>query len=194
MRVRNHGKYTNMSKKSPRAIARCDYSGLMVRHGNLVKQMQYRGQGLVFTGFLVNPKFADKPNAQELTPRVKLDPVPILFPRPDNLVNQQTTLATSVGVLNLDVGGNANITLTPEQFNNGSFNFTGVLTGDIVIFVPNVFNQFYANNLTTGAFSLSMQLIGNNVADALVIPYASSTTRLGPLVGNTLLNLQFVNF
>ena len=183
-----------MSKKSPRAIARCDYSGLMVRHGNLVKQMQYRGQGLVFTGFLVNPKFADKPNAQELTPRVKLDPVPILFPRPDNLVNQQTTLATSVGVLNLDVGGNANITLTPEQFNNGSFNFTGVLTGDIVIFVPNVFNQFYANNLTTGAFSLSMQLIGNNVADALVIPYASSTTRLGPLVGNTLLNLQFVNF
>lgn len=156
--------------------------------------MEYRGRGLVFTGFLVNPKFADRPNPQNLTPRIKLDPKPVMNARPDSIVDAQNTLATSVGVLTIDVSGNNDVTLTVDQFsNNGSFNFTGALTGNIVIYVPNVFNQFYANNLTTGTFTLGMQLTGN-VSQPLIIPYASPTTLLGPLVGNTLLSLQFINF
>jgi hypothetical protein len=114
--------------------------------------------------------------------------------RPDSIVDAQNTLATSVGVLTLDVSGNNDVTLTVDQFsNNGSFNFTGELTGNIVVYVPNLFNQFYANNLTTGAFTLGMQLVGN-VSLPLIIPYASPTTLLGPLVGNTFNNLQFINF
>jgi hypothetical protein len=193
MRTKNHGKYTNMSKNKPRAIARCDYSGLMVQHSSLIRQMEYRGKGLVWTGYLVNPKFADQPNPQNLTPRIKLDPVPISNARPDNLIDAQNTLATSVGVLTLDVSGNSNVNITIDQFsNNGSFNFKGILTGNIIVYVPNLMNQFYANNLTTGPFTLGMQLIGN-VTPPLIIPYASPTTLLGPLVGNTLLSLQFIN-
>lgn len=193
MRVRNHGKYTNMSKNRPRAIARCDYSGLMVRHSALIKQMQYSGQGLYYTGYLVNPKFADEPNPQNLTPRVRLDPKPIPNARPDNIIDAQNTLATSIGVLTLDVSGDMDVTITLEQFmNNGSFNFTGVLTGNIVVYVPAMFNQFYANNLTTGDFTLGMQLVGNG-SSPLIIPYASRTTRLGPLVTSTSLRLQFIN-
>jgi hypothetical protein len=194
MRVRNHGKYTHMSKNKPRAIARCDYSGFMVQHAALIRQMEYRGQGLVFTGYYVHPKFADTPQPQNLTPRIKLDPVPIRNARPDNIIDAQNTLATSVGVLTIDVSPSVNVTLTTDQFsNNGSFNFTGTLTNNIVIYVPNLMKQFYANKLTTGPFNLSMQLIGN-VSLPLIIPQASPTTLLGPIVTNTLLNLEFLNF
>lgn len=193
MQVRNHGKYTKMSKRSPRAIARCDYSGLMVRHADLARQMEYRGRGLVWTGYLVYTKFLDDPNPQNLTPRIKLDPVPIPSARPDNQIEAQGTLATSVGVLSLDVSGNSNITLTAEQFDNGEFNFTGVLTGNIIIYVPNTYNQFFANNLTTGGFILSMQIEGMS-SGALVIPHAPPAPLKGPMVVNTFINLKFVNF
>lgn len=193
MQVRNHGKYTKMQRNNPRGIARCDYSGLMVRHCDLVRQMEYRGTGLVWTGYMVNPKFADKPNAQNLVPLIRLDPVPIPNARPDNQIDAQTTIATSTGILFLDVSGNANVYLTYSQFDNGEFNFTGVLTGDIIIYVPNTYNQFYVNNLTTGDFSLSMQLIGNS-GPALLIPTADPVTLQGVQVVNTLLNLQIVYF
>lgn len=194
LRVRNHGKYTNLSRSNPRAIARCDYSGFMVQHASLIRQMEYRGKSLVFTGFYVHPKFADQPNPQNLTPRIKLDPQPIRNPRPDNIIDNQNTLETSVGVLNLDVSPSVDITLTFDQFaNHGSFNFRGELTANIVIYVPNLMQQFYANNLTTGNFTLGMQIIGN-VSPPLTIPPASPTTLLGPVVGNTLFNLEFLNF
>lgn len=193
MQVRNHGKYTKMIQKSPRGIARCDYSGLMTRHCDLVRQMEYRGTGLVWNGYMVNPKFVDVPNPQNLVPLIKLDPVPIPNARPDNIVDAQTTIATSVGVLTLDVSGGANITLTETQFDNGEFNFTGVLTGNIIIYVPNTYNQFFANNLTTGGFTLSMQLIGN-ATPVLTIPSADPITLQGPTVVNTFFNLIFVRF
>lgn len=193
MRVRNHGKYTHMRKSDPRAIARCDYSGLMVAHSSLQRQMEYRGNGLVWTGYLVCSKFLDVPNPQNLVPRIKLDPVPIVTARPDNVVDAQTTLADSVGVLNLQVGGNINITLTSVQFDNGVLNFLGVLTGDIIIYVPNTYNQFYANNLTTGGHTLSMQIAGN-ITPPLLIPPADPITLQGPQVVNTFFNLQTVNF
>lgn len=182
-----------MSKSSPRGIARCDYSGLMVRHADMVRQMRYTGSGLVWTGYMVNPKFADEPNPQNLVPRIRLDPVPITNARPDNQIDAQGTLAASVGVLTLDVSGNTDITLTPEQFDNGEFNFKGVLTGNITLYIPNTYNQFYANNLTTGAFTLSMQVSGNS-SPALNIPAANPQTLRGPMLVNTLSNLQFVNF
>ncbi len=193
MQVRNHGKYTKMRKNDPRGIARCDYSGLMVRHSNLKRQMAYRGTGLVWTGYLVNPKFADTPNPQDLTPLLRLDPVPLNDSRPDSQIDAETTIATSVGAISIDVSGSSNITLTYAQFNNGSITFTGVLTGDILVIVPAAYNQFYANNLTTGGFTLGMQIVGNSNF-TLNIPSANPTTLLGPQVVNTSQNLQIVYF
>jgi len=193
MRVRNHGKYTNMRKNAPRAIARCDTSGFMVEHASLQKQYQYAGTGLVFTGYYVHPKFLDKPNPQNLTPRIKLDPVPTRNARPDNIIDAQYTLATSVGVLTIDVSPSVNVTLTRDQFvNNGSFNFIGTLTADIIVYVPNIFQQFYANKLTTGNFTLSMQLL-SNMPDPIEIPAANPVTQLGPIITSTATNLIFTN-
>lgn len=198
MRVRNHGKYTKMMKNNPRGIARCDYSGLMTRHADLIRQMEYRGTGLVWTGYMVNPKFADQPNAQNLTPLIKLDPVPLRDSRPDSEIDAQTTIASSSGALTLDVSGDMNVTLTEEQFDNGSITFEGSLTGDILILVPNTYNQFYANNLTTSDsedfdFELGMQVIGNPNF-TLDIPAADPSTLLGPMVVNTTTSLQIVYF
>jgi len=164
MRVRNHGKYTKMNKNNPRAIGRCDYSGLMVQQLSMKDQLEYRGSGLVKTGFRVNPKFYDQPNPQNLTPIIKLDPVPILNARPDSEID-----ASQPQILILDVSGGSNITLTFAQFSNSNFIFQGILTGNVIIFVPGTFNSFFIENVTTGDFTLSMQ-IQNNSSSLLNLP------------------------
>lgn len=174
MRVRNHGKYTKMHKNSPRAIARCDYSGLMVRHSELSRQMQYRGTGLVWTGYMVNPKFKDIPNAQNLTPLIKLDPVPIPDARPDSQIDAQTT----VNSVTLDVSS-GNITINAEVFFNTTiFYFTGDLSQDTTVFLPSsiqsgpiftpsTLTNFYVVNQTiANDFVLSIQII--NVPQSLI--------------------------
>ncbi len=169
MQTRNHGKYTRMRKNSPRAIARCDYSGLMVQEAGLKDQMQYRGQGLVKTGYRVYAKFYDNPNAQDLTPLIKADPIPIINARPDNVVD-----AFVPQLLVLDVSGNVNVTLTLAQFSNINFIFKGVLTGDVTIFVPATFNDFFVDNITTGPFTLFMQ-ITNNSNTLITLPRTLNT-------------------
>ncbi len=77
------GRYTRIRARDPRALAVCDYSGMYCMHSDLVRQMEYRGSGLVWTGFMVNKKFADKPNHQMLTPILMPDPIPVVMPRPD---------------------------------------------------------------------------------------------------------------
>lgn len=192
MRTRYHGKYTNVSRRNPDAIGQCDYSGFMVQHSKLIKQMEYRGTGLVWTGYLVYPKFATVPNPQNLTPKVKVDPKPILNARPSNIIGAMTTLETSVGVLTVDVSGGVNITLTVDQFaNNGSFNFVGTLTADIFVYVPNLIRDFYANNYTEGGFTLKMQLIGSEILP-LTIPLLPNKFSLGPVVTNNTVNLKIV--
>ena len=62
-------------------------------------------------------------------------------------------------ILNLDVSGNSNITLTKKQYENLTFIFYGVLTGDIVISIPAAFNEFYAIDQTTGYFGISIQIV-----------------------------------
>jgi hypothetical protein len=82
---RPRGKYTKINMSNPLALGRCDYSGFLVRHADLVPQLQYRGAGaLVDTKYLVHRNFVDTPNPQDLTPLVMPDPIPIQNPRPDN--------------------------------------------------------------------------------------------------------------
>ena len=195
MRARGHGKYTKMNLRNPQAIGTCDVSGFMCRRADMVEQMRYVGSGLVGTKLLVNPKFYSEPNPQELVPIIKVDPKPIVNPRPNNIIDNQLTIATSIGILDVDVSGGADVTISTSDFMSyGSFNFKGALTADITVFVPNLIKNFYANNLTTGDFTLSLQLEGNiSITPPLIIPAASPITLLGPVIGNTLLNLQIIN-
>jgi len=186
MRIGSKGKYTRQNKQKPRGIGTCDYSGLMVRHSNMIQQYQYRGNGLVWTGFWVNPKFADKPNPQDLVPIIRLDPVPLNHARPDPIVYDNT-----ISTITIDVSGGIDILLTEQQFDNMVIRFIGVLTNNITVFIPNTFNEFYAINLATGGFTLAMQIEGN-AAPGLIIPAADPLTNTGPLVSNNFISLNFV--
>lgn len=82
--LRKRGKYMRIDPEHPRAFGRCDTSGFLVNHDDLVKQMEYRGNGLVWDGFLVHPDWLDEPNPQGLVPILQADPYPISNPRPDD--------------------------------------------------------------------------------------------------------------
>lgn len=186
MKIGSKGKYTRQIKSRPGGLGVCDYSGLMVKHSKMIQQYEYRGTGLSWTGFWVNPKFADVPNPQNLVPLIRLDPVPLPHARPDPIVyDVQITTVT------IDVTGSENILLTQEQLDNMVLSFEGVLGGNIIVFIPNILTEFYANNLTTGGFTLGMQIEGN-VSPALIIPPVNPQTNVGPLVANNFLNLSFV--
>lgn len=182
------GKYTKLRKNQPRGLGVCDYSGFLVRHKDLIRQYEYRGNGVSWTGFWVHPKFADKPNPQNLTPIIRLDPIPLDHARPDPIVYD-----VSVSTLTLDVSGNSNITLTQEQSDNSILNFVGTLTGNIIIYVPATYNEWYANNLTTGDYTLSMQII-EHVTPNLLIPHANPLTNTGPLVFSDGLQLSIIAY
>ena len=69
------------------------------------------------------------------------------------------------GLLELSVAGSSNVTLTTAQGINKVFKFTGVLTGNIVVFirVPSGGTAGYSSrlflvwNATTGAFTLTVK-------------------------------------
>lgn len=62
----------------------------------------------------------------------------------------------------LSVAGGANVTLTGPQAQNLIQQFTGVLTGNITVFLP-AHGAFYAiENATTGAFALAVGCTGGN--------------------------------
>ena len=89
------GRWVNIRPNNPDAVARCDRSGQLCNHADLVKQFDFRGDGLVWTGLWVNKYFLDVPNPQSLNPVIKPDPVPVDHPRPwqttsDTWTNQYT--------------------------------------------------------------------------------------------------------
>lgn len=74
--------YIKATLKKFSAAAQCDQTGFQVLHKDLVPQMEYGGQGLYNTGYLVHKDFVDKPNPQNMAPRVSDDPKPVKNPRP----------------------------------------------------------------------------------------------------------------
>jgi hypothetical protein len=60
----------------------CDRSGEMFER--LVKQYEYAGDELVWTGLWVGKKYLDKPQEQLRPPIIGDDPKPLLNPRPFN--------------------------------------------------------------------------------------------------------------
>lgn len=78
---RYRGKYVKVDPNNPSALGVCDESGFIFNHDQLTRQMQWRGNNLVWTGLMVGPPYLDKPNEQNRPPIVKGDPKPVSNPR-----------------------------------------------------------------------------------------------------------------
>lgn len=76
------GKYRRIDPNNSDAKAVCDRTGFSFNHSDLVKQMEWRGNSLEWTGLMVGRPFVDFPNEQNRTPVMFPDPVPIELPRP----------------------------------------------------------------------------------------------------------------
>lgn len=81
MSYRPHGKHVNINEDNPQALGICDYSGFVFKRCEMVRQMEWRGNRLVWTGFIVGPPYADMPNEQLRPPILRPDPVPVINPR-----------------------------------------------------------------------------------------------------------------
>lgn len=90
------GKYVgSIDTDHPEALAICDSSGFIFKRKDLVRQMEWRGDRLAWTGFLVGKPYLDKPNAQLKPPHLKPDPVPVRDPRlPQGTLITWETLST----------------------------------------------------------------------------------------------------
>lgn len=81
----------------------------------------------------------------------------------DWLRNLRSILLMRTPRLVRDVSGNVNITLLPAEYYNVVMEFTGILTGNINIVVPIIFQnlsecwQWTVFNNTTGAFTLTIK-------------------------------------
>lgn len=89
-----HGKYVTIDPRHPKALGICDLTGFVFRRQDLVKQMEWRGNALVWTGFYVGKPFLDTPNEQNRPPILPPDPVPVVDPR----LQQPTVLTWSIGI------------------------------------------------------------------------------------------------
>ena len=77
--------HASLDPQRPSAFAICDQCGFLVNHRDLRWEMQYRGNKIEKTGFLVCPTCWDEPNPT-LQPKVlPPDPVPVLNPRAEPL-------------------------------------------------------------------------------------------------------------
>ena len=63
-------------------IGTCDYSGFPFSRSDLVKQYDWRGNQLVWTGAIVGRPFVDEPNETNRPPQIKGDPKAVQNPRP----------------------------------------------------------------------------------------------------------------
>lgn len=82
MSNRPKGKNFYIDESNPLARGICDKTGFVFRHVDLVKQMEWRGNSLVWTGFLVGKPYEDVPNEQLRTILFPPDPVPVDMARP----------------------------------------------------------------------------------------------------------------
>jgi hypothetical protein len=78
-------------------------------------------------------------------------------------------LATTTYVRNLvsgqlvkSVAGGGDVTLTADEVGYGMLVFTGTLTANINVIVPNVYRQWVVHNRTSGSFSLTLKTAAGN--------------------------------
>ncbi len=100
MSYRPKGKHVTIDIENPEALGICDYTGFVHLRKDLVKQMQWRGNKLIWTGFLVGKDYLDIPQEQLRPPMLKPDPIPVKLPRPQYVSG--TTWNTNMMLFNLN--------------------------------------------------------------------------------------------
>jgi hypothetical protein len=63
-------------------------------------------------------------------------------------------------LLQIDVSGSGNYTLSVAELNKTAYIFTGTLTGDRDIIVPNTVQQYWVSNQTSGSYTLGIRTSG----------------------------------
>lgn len=81
MSYRPKGKHVRITPSSPEALGMCDYTQMVFNRSDLVKQMEWRGDAIQWTGFYVGRPYADVPNAQLRPDILPPDPIPVMEPR-----------------------------------------------------------------------------------------------------------------
>ena len=77
-------RYYHFKKNDPQPRAICDRCGFQWERRQLTEQLEYRGgEQPVGIGILVCPTCNDEPQPYFARPRVKRDPTPVPFPRPE---------------------------------------------------------------------------------------------------------------
>jgi len=77
-----------------------------------------------------------------------------------SILDQRVLTQTFEGYLTLSVAGAANVTLTQAQASNDILNLTGILTGNITVFLPAIAWRKQIRNNTTGGFTLTVAPTG----------------------------------
>lgn len=73
--------------------------------------------------------------------------------------------------ITINVAGTGTYTLSGSELNRVAYKFTGVLTGDRPIEIPATVQQYWVNNATTGAFTLTVRTSGGT---GIVVPQNAS--------------------
>jgi hypothetical protein len=73
--------YGAVDPSNPEAAARCDRGGEIRKRSELLREMVWRGDRLVWNGFLCCARHIDKPQDQDRPKRLRADPVPVPEPR-----------------------------------------------------------------------------------------------------------------
>lgn len=67
-------------------------------------------------------------------------------------------------VLQIDIAGSGNYTLTVSELNKTAYIFTGLLTGNRDIIVPTTAQQYWISNQTTGSYTLGIKTAAQSPA------------------------------
>lgn len=93
----------------------------------------------------------------------------------------------------IDVAGSGNYVLSGSELNRIAYQFTGVLTGNRNVIVPNTVQQYWVTNDTTGAYTLTVKTAtGTGVAvpqGARAITYCDGTNVVAADTGGVALPL-----
>lgn len=91
IKTRN-GPLVEFDEDDPQPTAICDRTGFLCLHKDLVRQLEYQGDNLVWTGLLVHKDFVLQPNPSLKNPPVYSDPSPVELPRPKTMLEETTPL------------------------------------------------------------------------------------------------------
>lgn len=82
------------------------------------------------------------------------------------------SINTVFDFITIDVAGTGDYTLSGGELNRVSYRFTGLLTGNRNIIVPTTIQQYWVDNSTTGAFTLTVK---TPLGTGVVVPQSART-------------------